>query len=44
VALCYDDMQKRHFGARDDPVLALFGQANATVSNPPLLPANARHA
>ena len=31
-------MQKRHFGARDDPVLALFGQANATVSNPPLLP------
>lgn len=30
--------QKRRFGARDDPVLALFGQANATVPNPPLLP------
>jgi len=38
VALCYDDTQKRRFGARDDPVLALFGQANATVPNPPLLP------
>ena len=30
--------QKRRFGARDDPVLALFGQANATVPNTPLLP------
>jgi leucyl aminopeptidase len=31
-------MQKRRLGARDDPVLVLFGQANATVPNPPLLP------
>jgi len=30
--------RNRRFGARDDPVLALFGQANATVPNPPLLP------
>ena len=30
--------QKRRFGARDDPVLVLFGQANDTVPNPQLLP------